>query len=44
MLEKALLVASLIQHMLTEMLLPQVKAKVAVAGKIAPGVAFNQPL
>ena len=27
-----------------QVLLPQVEAKVAVAGEIAPGVSFNQPL
>ena len=40
----AWLVASLPQHILFEILLTQVKVKVAVVSKIAPGMSLETPL
>ena len=37
----SLLVSSLLQHILTEVMLPKVEAEVAVAGEIAPGVPLE---
>jgi len=39
--ENTLLIASLFQHVLFEVLLPQVEAEVAVVSEIAPGVPLE---